>query len=253
MNRRKYKKRKRIVIAYTLRTIVGIIILGMLFLMGCGCRYLYEKLTQVKSVEKYQAQMEQVLSLNVKNEEAEKIGTIVLDAGHGGADVGTSSGEILEKDINLDVVMRMKAFLEQKNIEVLLTRSDDDTLSLSERTEIANQSKADLYVSIHCNYFEENSSIKGLECYYYEESEEGKRIAENIINSVQQNKEIVVRNAKEENFYVLKQTRIPAVLVELGYLSNPTECKKMTSEGYQETLAMELANALESILIESLR
>ncbi len=258
MNRKKYNRRKRIIIAYTLRTIVGLVAAGMVFLMLCGCIHIcnffkgkmsetvgnpYQAGTNSDSVQR------DMVTMNNLGKKAEY--TIVLDAGHGGKDGGTSSGDVVEKDITLEVVLRMKELLEEKGIQIVLTRDSDESISLADRAAVANQSYADLFVSIHCNYFEDDSAIKGLECYYYKGSEEGRRIAESILEKLQQKDNITVRNAKEETFYVLKQTKIPAVLVELGYLSNAKECGLLASEVYQETLAEELAEALEKILSEA--
>ena len=260
MNRKKYNRRKRIIIAYTLRIIVGLVAVGMVFLMFCGCIHIcnlckgkmsetvgnpYQAGTNSDSVEW------DMVTMSNQGEKAEY--TIVLDAGHGGKDGGTSSGDVVEKDITLEVVLRMKELLEEKGIQIVLTRDADESVSLADRAAAANQSDAALFVSIHCNYFEDDSAIKGLECYYYEGSEEGRRIAEGILEELQQKDNITVRNAKEETFYVLKQTKIPAVLVELGYLSNAKECGLLASEVYQEILAEELAEALEKILSEAFR
>ena len=173
---------------------------------------------------------------------------IILDAGHGGNDGGTQANgknsDVFEKDINLAVVLRMKTLLEEQGVDVLLTRETDETMSLDERTEMANSKEADLFVSIHCNYYEDDASISGLECYYYEGSDSGKRYAEKIIDVIESGGEVKTRNAKANDFYVLKKTEIPAVLVEIGYLSNSRECQLLAGTEYQEILAKELVKAI---------
>ena len=158
------------------------------------------------------------------------------------------NSDLVEKDINLAVVLRMKKILEDLGSEVVLTREFDDTLSLDERVEIANSNEADLFVSIHCNYYEDDASIRGLECYYYEESDCGKQLAEEILEKIKESGNADTRNAKESNFYVLKRTKVPAVLIELGYLSNVKESKLLADEQYQETLAEELVKGIVSAL-----
>lgn len=176
----------------------------------------------------------------------EKIGSIVLDAGHGGVDGGTYYEDVLEKNINFAVVMYMKEILEEEGVEVFLTRSEDDFMDVSERTGIVNQytEEADLFVSIHCNYFEDDDGVSGLECYYYKEDEVGQASAERMIESLKGNKEIKVRSAKHGGYYVLKFSDMPAVLVEMGFLSNKAERDKLNSEEYQKLLAEELSKAI---------
>lgn len=99
--------------------------------------------------------------------------TVVLDAGHGGEDGGTVEQTAMEKEINLAVVLKMRELLENQDIRVVLTREQDMFMKLEERVQVANGEKADLFVSIHCNYYEKDSSIYGLECYYCKGAEEG--------------------------------------------------------------------------------
>lgn len=100
------------------------------------------------------------------------------------------------------------------------------------------------FVSIHCNYFEEDASVSGLECYYFEESDCGKQCAEKILETIADGGNVKTRNVKESDFYVLKRTKTPAVLVELGYLSNTKECRLLSEKEYQETLAEELVKGI---------
>lgn len=250
--RRRANRRKRVIIAYTLRGIVFLVAAGMIFLMICGCLYLRDlfcgKKETVEADNTY-------LTANVNYEAASgQAGNtvkdcedliIALDAGHGGNDGGTYSGDILEKDITLAVTEYMKELLEQRGATVIMTRTTDEYISLDERANMANQSAAELFVSIHCNSYEDDASIKGLECYYQKDSAEGKKLAENITGALEVRGSIESRGAKPENYYVLKHTRIPAVLIELGYLSNRSECQQLVSEEYQQKLAEEL---VESIL-----
>lgn len=169
---------------------------------------------------------------------------IVLDAGHGGRDQGTSSGDVLEKDINLSVVKKLAKLLENDKIEILLTREDDTKVGLEERAEFANKNEADLFISLHCNYCEEDAGVQGLECYYREDSEEGGALASHIVDAFEGEDRIINRGTRTANFRVLRNTRMPAVLVEMGYLSNRTERDKLADEAYQEILAEKLAEGI---------
>ena len=188
-------------------------------------------------------------------DEAEDGWTVVLDAGHGGKDVGTESGKGYEKNINLKVVKLMQEILEEQGVNVVLTRETDEFLKLQERVDISNAEGPDLFVSIHCNSYEDDSSIKGLECYYPEGSELGEDYAKYLMEIVKQCKDITSRSYREETYYVTQHTEAPAILVELGFLTNSSECKKLNSESYQQILAEELSagilHGLEEIAEEN--
>lgn len=168
---------------------------------------------------------------------------IILDAGHGGKDNGTSYKEEKEKDINLAVVEKMKELLEQKGVTVVLTREIDEFISLDERVDMANQLEADLFISIHCNDYAEDSSVKGLECYYWEGSI-GENYANNIIEILKDRGNVETRNAKPENYRVLRNTKMPSVLIELGYISNREDRQNLIDNDYQEKLAEELVECI---------
>lgn len=250
--RRRANRRKRVIIAYTLRVIVFLVAAGMIFLMVCGCLYLRDLFRGKKeSAEADNTYF--TASVNYEAASGQAGNTvkdcedliIALDAGHGGNDGGTFSGDILEKDITLAVTEYMKELLEQRGAAVIMTRTTDEYVGLDERANMANQSAAELFVSIHCNSYEDDTSIKGLECYYQKDSAEGKKLAENIVGALEAKGNVDSRGAKPENYYVLKHTGIPAVLIELGYLSNRSERQQLVSREYQQKLAEEL---VESIL-----
>ena len=140
--------------------------------------------------------------------------------------------------------MKMRELLENQGIRVVLTREQDIFMKLEERVRVANGEKADLFVSIHCNYYEKDSSIYGLECYYCKGAEEGKYYAERILETIEKSGEIVSRNVKPSGYYILKNTTVPAVLVEAGYLSNYNERNQLISGEYQGKLAQGLVEGI---------
>ena len=170
---------------------------------------------------------------------------IVLDAGHGGWDPGkTGTNGKNEKELNLAVVEKLKDYLEQSGAEVILTRSSDDALGkekqadMAERKRIANESGAEILLSIHQNAFP-SAKAKGAQVFYHNSSEKGKLLAEcvqeNLRNRVDGSNS---RQAKENtSYYILKTTEIPAVIVECGFLSNGEEEKLLNDGAYQEKLA----------------
>ncbi|MEH2953864.1 N-acetylmuramoyl-L-alanine amidase [Candidatus Merdisoma sp. JLR.KK011] len=265
MNRKQYQKRKklrkrkmkRLMIAYLLRAIVILIPIIMMILMACGCLYIYERFTKEdEKVNKYtdiytgrNAGSDVVPVASAENNAPGFC--VVVDAGHGGSDGGTVSGKAVEKDINLSVALKLKAILENDNIEVILTRSSDENMSLAERTSVANASNADFFISLHCNYYEKGAQIAGLECYYNNSNAtESKGYAESIINAVSLSEDIETRYAKTEGYYVLRNTQMPAVLVEMGFLSNYSESQKLLDDDYQESLAQRIAEGISNEMKE---
>lgn len=170
---------------------------------------------------------------------------IVIDAGHGGFDPGKVAFDgVNEKNINLAIASKLSTFLEEGGAVIRNTRIEDSSLSeskrqdLKSRAEIANNSKADIFVSIHQNSFPK-SSVKGAQVFYYKGSEEGKKLAGFIQSRL---KEVVdIDNSRiakaNDSYYVLKQIKIPSVIVECGFLSNSVEHNKLMSSEYQEKLA----------------
>ena len=169
---------------------------------------------------------------------------IVLDAGHGGWDPGMVSNKIEEKHINLSIVKKLQTFLEQGGATVIVTRIDDDDLAknksgdMNARRLIANTSHADIFVSIHQNAYS-SASVKGAQVFFFNESDNSQKLATHIQDRI---KEFVEPGNKfktkaNSNYYVLKQTTMPAVLVECGFLTNYNDRQKLISDEYQEKMA----------------
>lgn len=186
---------------------------------------------------------------NQQNEQ-ERVMTVVVDAGHGGIDPGkVGVNDALEKDINLSIAMKLKSYLEQQDIKVIMTRETDMGLyeesdsnkkvrDMKNRLAIMEEIKPELVISIHQNSYPEES-VSGMQVFYYETSTEGKRLAEmmqqTMIESLKPQKE---RTAKaNDTYYLLKKTSAPIVIVECGFLSNHTEAKLLVSSDYQEKMA----------------
>lgn len=229
---------------YAIRAITLLILTTMLFLMLCGCLYIRDFFRENKAASPSNSTPESQSTPDPSAQKTAAPYTIILDAGHGGNDSGTIEQSTAEKDINLSIALKMKELLEQKNIQVILTRDKDIFMELEERTEIAKNEEADLFLSIHCNYYEDDSSIRGLECYYSQDSSDGEYYAEKLIESLEEKGDILSRNAKPAEYFVLKNTNIPSVLVETGYLSNYADRKDLTSQNYQEKLAAELVEGI---------
>ena len=143
---------------------------------------------------------------------------VFIDPGHGGNDSGAVGiNNLLEKDITLSVAKKVYDFLKKQGLEIKLSRTDDKTLSLKDRTSAANSWKADCFISIHCNAFNGNAS--GVETYSYTTSTND--LAANIHEEVLKTKCYTKnRGTKTANFYVIKYTNMRACLIELAFIDN---------------------------------
>lgn len=185
-----------------------------------------------------------------QQEKQEEVTTVVIDAGHGGIDPGkVGINDALEKDINLSIALKLKNYLEQQDIRVVMTRETDEGLyeesdsnkkvrDMKNRLAIMEKTDPALAISIHQNSYPEES-VSGMQVFYYETSTEGKALAEimqqTMIESLKPQKE---RTAKaNDTYYLLKKTTVPIVIVECGFLSNRAEAEMLVSSDYQEKMA----------------
>ena len=160
---------------------------------------------------------------------------VVLDAGHGGHDPGTTSrygGR--EKDAALNVVMHLRPKVASAGFRTVLTRGDDTFIPLNTRASISNRQRNVIFVSVHFND-SPRSGVSGTEVYY--NSRCSAQIARNILNQVAALPGASSRGIRTANFCVLRKAQYPAVLVECGFFSNPSEGRRCGSGEYQEQLA----------------
>lgn len=175
---------------------------------------------------------------------------VVIDAGHGGADPGKIGiNDALEKDINLQIALRVKEYLEQNDIKVVMTRETEAGLydadasnkkvqDMKRRIEIIEESNPAVTVSIHQNSYPEEY-VHGAQVFYYNGSTEGQKLAESI--QTQLVKKVDPENKRQikanDSYYLLKKTASPIVIVECGFLSNSREAGALCREEYQEEVA----------------
>lgn len=206
--------RRKIELCMTLLLLVGMIIVS-------------KKLSQLVSSENIQAQKE----------------VVVIDAGHGGHDPGkVGVNDALEKDINLQIAKKVEKHLEKNGIEVVMTREDDvmeDTKleDMKKRVALINKTKPAITVSIHQNSYSDQN-IKGAQVFYYTDSEVSKGAASLMQEELRKVDAENTRQIKSNSdFYMLKKTEVPTIIVECGFLSNPGEAEKLVSGEYQEQMA----------------
>lgn len=169
--------------------------------------------------------------------ENDSIFHVVLDPGHGGEDPGAVAGEIYEKDINLAIALLIRDNLAgQEGITVSLTRDDDSFPSLTDRAEFANKERADLYVSIHANALDDET-YSGIFTFYHPDKRSSKKAAELIQSAASTASGAIDRGVRTENYAVLRETDMPAVLVETGFMTCPEELALLIDTEYQAKIA----------------
>lgn len=170
---------------------------------------------------------------------------ICIDPGHGGKDPGATGGGVQEKAVVLNVAKKIGAFLEARGCTVMLTRDTDIFVELSDRARMVNAAKADLYVSVHCNSVRDNARATGMEVYHYTHaSEASKRAARVIYDKLLPVCGLRGRGVKSKDLAVLRETAMPAVLVELGFISNPSDRAKLTNFAWQDDAAQAIADGI---------
>lgn len=181
--------------------------------------------------------------------------TIVLDAGHGGKDSGAvAEDKTTEKSLTLRLAPRVESLLRQRGYNVIMTRTTDEFIALSERAAIANRNNADIFVSIHFNSAG-SSSAYGIEVLYASENDVDRkinagdqtRLAREVLNAVLKETGANSRGIKNRpELAVLRRTNMTACLIEGGFMSNPDELEKIKSDSYLDKLAIGIVNGIES-------
>jgi N-acetylmuramoyl-L-alanine amidase len=170
--------------------------------------------------------------------------TVVIDAGHGGYDRGGIPGQrVSEKDMTLDVARRLRSVLAASGYRVVMTRDSDDFIPLGTRTAIANSNRNAIFVSIHFNSAP-RSSAGGIETYFY--NRDSLALASAIHHYVAGGAPSENRGVRRRGYFVLRRTNIPAVLVECGFLTSPTEAAYVQNASYRQKLAEEIAAGVRS-------
>ena len=170
--------------------------------------------------------------------------TIVIDAGHGGYDRGGIPGQrVSEKDMTLDVARRLKSVLEANGYRVVMTRDSDVFVPLGTRTAIANSYRNAIFVSVHFNSATRRGA-SGIETYFY--SRDSLALASAIHHYVAGGAPSENRGVRRRGYFVLRRTNMPAVLVECGFLTNPSEAAYAQNASYRQKLAEAIAAGVRS-------
>lgn len=192
--------------------------------------------------------------------------TVIVDAGHGGIDPGalTKDHATNEKEVNLAIALKLRELIESSGGLVILTRDDDSSLykeegnksirqkyneNLKNRKKLIDESDADMFVSIHLNAFEQ-SKYYGAQTFYPQGNEESKELSKYVQNEL---KRVVDKTNHREvkprdDIYLLKENKVPSMLIECGFLSNEKESKLLTDKEYQEKLAWSIYVGIQKYL-----
>lgn len=167
---------------------------------------------------------------------------VFIDPGHGGKDPGAIGlNGIQEKDVILPISQYVARYLEQQGMQVMMARDSDYFVSLQGRTDMANRANADLFVSIHANSMgASRPDVSGLEVYYFGDRGLSDAIHRSIVRSV----DIRDRGVRRARFYVLRHSRMPSTLVEVGFVTGYDDAAKLTNPSYQQQMAQAIARGI---------
>lgn len=168
---------------------------------------------------------------------------VVIDAGHGGSDAGAIGGDIYEKDITLDVSKRVQDLLAKQGYIVQMTRAGDSYVSLQDRVAISEKFDPDIFVSIHVNS-SVRPEITGVETHYYHQ--ESMSLAQTVHSSLASAVSSPNRGLFKSKFYVINHTTAPAILVEIGFISNSAERAQLVSEKRKQATAKAIADGVQN-------
>ena len=201
------------------------------------------KVTVKEAKKRVEKPAQKPIVLNPPTNNTTGIRKVVIDAGHGGTDTGAIGGNIREKDITLDVAKRVEKLLKQKGYQVKMTRTNDTYVSLQDRVEISEEYSPDIFVSIHVN-----SSVKpeitGVETHYYHQ--ESMSLAQTVHSSFASAVQSPNRGLFKSKFYVINHTTSPAILIEIGFISNAAERGQLVGEKRKQDTAKSIADGIQN-------
>lgn len=174
---------------------------------------------------------------------------VMIDPGHGGPDVGATRNGIYEKDIAMAISQQLGGMLQRMGYSVMYTRTSDIDLDLEPRVKMADNARASAFVSIHVNSLDASSSqVNGVETYHAPNASLGKNLAESVHQQIIADTGANDRGVRSARFYVVTKTSMPAVLVETGFITNPSESAKLVTAVYQERMAAAIAKGVDQFL-----
>ncbi len=247
--RRKKKRGMALLISRLIRLGLVAVLLSFLYLAVLGIRFCANWVAslpasvQSEAVQEYDDLSHSQAPPSIPAVQSIR-GIVTIDPGHGGIDPGCGDTDALEKDIVLPISTKLAQLLEQAGVTVVMTRTTDQTVSLDDRAIIANNAVSDLFVSIHCNSYE--GEARGMDCYYHK-NDSAKLLAQAILDRASA-LGIVTRQIQKNNYQVLWDTDMPAVLVETGFLTDPEDRAALLDPAHQNKVAQAIADAVLAYL-----
>lgn len=246
--RRKKKQGKALFISRLIRLAMLAVLVSCLCLAALGIRACVGFFSRLPAPAQSAVQSAGDTSLLPEEADAPIVrqvtGIVTVDPGHGGIDPGCGEEGALEKDIVLPIAEQLKQFLEEAGVTVVMTRETDKTVSLDKRAATANNAASDLFVSVHCNSYE--GEARGMDVYYHK-SEPAKLLAQDILDRAAA-QGLTARQVQKNNYQVLWDTDMPAVLVETGFLTDPTDLANLLDPTHQKAIARAVADAVLAYL-----
>lgn len=170
---------------------------------------------------------------------------VVLDAAQGGVACDDNKGAagLREKDVNLDIITKLRGMLEAQGAQVYLTRDRDTAMTLSDRAALSNEKRSDFFLSVGQNSFP-NSTASGTEIYYYRGDRQGEKLSRLIIEDLSKTLGLKNRGVRTAEFYLLREVKASAVIVQLLYISNPQDEKLLCDQSFREAAAAVIFRAI---------
>lgn len=186
---------------------------------------------------------------NPQNTGDRRRGVIFVDAGHGGRDPGAVANGVQEKDVVLPISLSLGQALQSMGYTVYYTRTNDVEIDLEPRVAAAERSNADVFVSVHANALDPgNSGVNGVETYHSRSSTVGRELASYVHSQIISGTGATDRRVRGAGFYVTAKTSMPAILVETGYVTNPTEARNLSNPSYQKQMADAIARGIDQFM-----
>lgn len=211
-----------------------------------GGTYVYEVL--VKEPTKEVASARTLTATTAKTITTNSNYRVFIDAGHGGYDSGARGNGLYEKNLTLSIALKVQRILQAQGIEVVMSRTTDKFLELKEISSLANNSGADAFASIHINSAADAPTANGIETYYYPNRMDSKPLADSVQKQLISSTGAYNRKVKTEDFHVVRETNMPSILAECGFISNKSEAIKMSTNSYQELLASGISKGITNYL-----
>lgn len=168
--------------------------------------------------------------------------TVIIDPGHGGHDKGGQWGRVYEKHLALDTSIRLEAHLKKMGYNTVLTRRSDYFVSLPGRMQMANKYRNAIFISIHYNYTWKQH-VSGIETFYH--NQQSHKLAKDVHRGMMSRVKVVDRGVKYARYYVIRNTKMPAVLVEGGFVSNSNERSRMKTAWFRDAVARGVADGVQ--------